>query len=129
MVLVGVLIFTMGVYGYMDEEKGETEEKWVPYTPDRDSVSISIDTEGDEIVANVTIVFSDLGHRVEKWGEVSRSEGRLSVNAEIERYTGGAGQALKTVENAYSLGVLEEGEYEFRFMVSGEGVKTVEFTV
>ncbi len=130
MVLVGVLIFTIGVYGYMGKEKEEeSEEKWVPYTPDSDSVSISIDTEGDDIVANVTIVFRDLGHRVVKWGEVSRTDGRLSVNTEIERYTGGAAQALKPVENAYSLGELEEGDYEFRFMVRDEGVKTVEFTV
>ncbi|MEF8874282.1 MAG: hypothetical protein V5A88_06380 [Candidatus Thermoplasmatota archaeon] len=128
-ILVGVLIFlTISVYGYTDKRE-DTEEEWVHYTPEEESVSISIDTEGDEIVAEVTIVFRDLGYRVEDWGEVSRDDGVISVNTEIERWTGPSAKAIKEVENSYTLGELEEGDYEFRFKAWDEVVKPKEFTV
>lgn len=107
--------------------------EWVPYVPDNEEVEIDISppspTEDNEITSEVTITFSDMGYRVKDWGDVSQNNNVFSVNAEIEKDTGPSPQAIKTVENSYSLGYLEEGDYEFQFMAWDNIVKTEEFTV
>ncbi len=106
------------------------EEEWVQYIPDEGPVSISIDdTEEKRTIAEVKIRFNNLGYRVKDWGEVSRKDGVIYVNAEIERYNGPAGQAIKTADNSYSLGDLKKGEYEFLFKVWNENVASVQFSV
>ncbi len=106
-----------------------SEEKWAHYTPEAGKVSISINHTEDDLVAEVKIRFRNLGYRVKGWGNVSKENGVLSVNTEIERYTGPAGQTIKTVENSYSLGDLEGGEYEFQFMAWNEDVTNIEFSI
>ncbi len=107
--------------------------QWVPYTPERDDVEIDISppnpSEDNEITSEVTITFPDLGYRVTDWGEVSRNNNVFSVNAKIERDTGPSPMAIKTVENSYSLGYLQEGNYEFHFKAWDEIVKTKGFSV
>ncbi len=107
--------------------------EWVPYVPDKEEVEIDISpkspTEDNEISAKVSITFNNQGYRVNDWGKVSRDNKVFSVNAEIERYTGPSAMALKPVENSYSLGQLEEGNYEFRFKACDEAVESKEFTV
>lgn len=136
---VVLILFSLSVYGYVDNGESddtendtagdESEEEWVEYTPEKEEVSVSINHTEDGVVAEVEIAFNDLGHRVKDWGNVSREDGVFSVGTEIERYTGGAAQAIKTVEHSYTLGGLEEGEYGFQFMAWNETVIDVQFSV
>ncbi|WGI18008.1 CARDB domain-containing protein [Methanonatronarchaeum sp. AMET-Sl] len=119
------------------EDGGLTVEEndWETYIPDEDEVEIEIikhnNTDKEEIYveSEVTITFSDLGYRVVDWDEPTKENNTFTVNTEIEKDTGLSSPAVKTVNNTYSLGELEEGEYQFKFMSSNEEVETKEFTI
>ena len=117
----------IGEIGDDSEEESQPEE-WVNYTPEKVSIIIN-QSYGEEISTEVKITFNDLGYRVKDWGEIQRDGSTFSVNTEIERWTGPSGQAIKKVENSYSLGQLEEGEYEFKFKTWNDTVKTKKFSV
>ncbi|GEM_PF-4325525 len=113
------------------------EEEWTPYVPDEDEVKINVIEEesgedGVPVEVEVNITFSDQGYRVLDWGEVE-GEGDFSVDTEIEKYPGPSLQAIKTVNNFYDLGELEEGDYEFTFRswngTNWEDVKTEKFKI
>ncbi len=107
--------------------------QWVSYISGTEDVEIEISppdpTEDNKVTSGVTITFPDMGYRVKDWGKVSQRDNIFYVNTEIEKYTGPSPQAIKTVDNSYSLDCLEEGSYEFRFMAWDEIVETKEFTV
>src|SRR5688572_26041383 len=83
------------------------------------TTQIRIWTSGDNTFAEVRLTFPNTGHRVTDWGQVVRNEGSFSVDARVERWTGGSGQALTTLEHTYSLGPLAAGAYSFTFKSNG----------
>src|SRR5687768_9023705 len=83
------------------------------------TTEIRIWTSGGNSFAEVRLTFPNTGHRVTDWGQVVRNEGSFSVDARVERWTGGLGQALTTLEHTYSLGPLAAGAYSFTFKSNG----------
>ncbi len=136
-VAVILVTFTLSVSGYSEESDSKDNEddgigeegKWIKYTPESDDLFFSVHDTEEGVIVKVNIRFNDLGHRVKDWGEVSREADVFSVNTEMQRYTGPAGQAIKNVEHSYNLGDLESGEYEFQLMTWNEEVTTVQFSV
>jgi hypothetical protein len=83
------------------------------------TTGIRIWTSGGNTFAEVRLTFPNTGHRVSDWGQVSRNENSFSVDAKVERWTGGSGQAITTLEHTYSLGPLAAGAYSFTFKSNG----------
>lgn len=101
--------------GARDAAKAQT---WEPISTGF-TTEIRIWTSGGNTFAEVRLTFPNTGHRVTDWGQVARNEGSFSVDARVERWTGGSGQALTTLEHTYSLGPLAAGAYSFTFKSHG----------
>ena len=95
--------------------KGQT---WEPISSGF-TTGIRIWTSGGNTFAEVRLTFPNAGHRVTDWGQVARNESSFSVDARVERWTGGSAQVLTTLEHTYSLGPLAAGAYSFTFKSNG----------
>lgn len=91
------------------------------------NTEIRIWTSGGNTFAEVRLTFPNTGYRVTDWGEVARNDSSFSVNARVERWTGGSGQAITTLEHTYPLGALAPGAYSFTFKSHGIVVKSQQF--
>lgn len=83
------------------------------------TTQIRIWTSAGSTFAEVRLTFPNTGHRVSEWGQVARNENSFSVDAKVERWTGGSGQAITTWEHTYSLGSVAAGAYSFTFKSHG----------
>ena len=91
------------------------------------NTEIRIWTSGGNAFAEVRLTFPNTGYRVSDWGEVVRNDRGFSVDAKVERWTGGSGQAITTLEHTYTLGALAPGAYSFTFKSYGVVVKSQQF--
>ena len=98
-----------------DDAKAQT---WEPISTGF-STEIRIWTSGGNTFAEVRLTFPNAGHRVTDWGQVARNEASFSVDARVERWTGGSAQVVTTLEHTYSLGPLAAGAYSFTFKSNG----------
>jgi hypothetical protein len=103
-------------------------DTWVPISTGF-ATDIAITTSGGNTFAEVKFTCSDAGHRVVDWGGVARTDNQFSVDAKVERWTGGSAQMIITIKHVYDLGALSPGTYSFVVKVYGTVVKTQQFTV
>jgi hypothetical protein len=104
-------------------------EQWVPYTLTPAQTALRVWTSGDRTHARVNIVFNDGGYRITEIGPVVRQGNDLSVDFTVERWTGGATQALVFKEYFFDLGALpsEPGTFTFTVKSRGASVRAVTF--
>ncbi|HEX7174940.1 MAG TPA: DUF4214 domain-containing protein [Pyrinomonadaceae bacterium] len=104
-------------------------EQWVPYTLRSDQTAVRVWTSGERTHARVNIVFNDGGYRVTDIGPVVRQGNNVSVDFIIDRWTGGATQALVYKEYFFDLGALpaEPGTFTFTVKSRGADVRGVTF--
>lgn len=100
------------------------DHEWVPYIPLEEKTEISFLENGTRV--EVEITFSNAGYRVKDWGNITGTENRKEVNANIERWTGAAAEVVTTLSNVYELDDPDEC-FEFVFEAHGEIVKTADF--
>jgi hypothetical protein len=91
------------------------------------STEIRIWTSGANTFAEVRLTFPNTGYRVTDWGPVVRNNNDISVDAKVERWTGGSAQMIMTLEHTYSLGPLTPGAYSFTFKSNGVVIKSQQF--
>jgi hypothetical protein len=102
--------------------------QWTPYVPSQADVRIVSGLRSTN--ARVELTFADTGYRVADWGRAVRQGNSFVVAANVERdITGIHSQVLTHDSRTYRLGVLEPGIYSFRFLVHGQLVQHVRFTV
>jgi hypothetical protein len=103
-------------------------EQWVPYVPATEPTNILVMADGaGGTKARVTIVFNDMGYAVHDWGTVQQTGSTFSVNAEVEKWTGGAAATITPVSHDYDLGSLPDGNYVFQFNAWRQPVESREF--
>jgi hypothetical protein len=91
------------------------------------NTEIRIWTSGGNTFAEVRLTFPNTGYRVTDWGAVARTDSDFSVDARVERWTGGSGQAITTLEHTYAPGALAPGVYSFTFKSHGAVIKSQQF--
>jgi len=106
----------------------EIEEKWIPYTPDSESVDMELEIRDNEVNVTVSITFRHSGFKV-AWGDVTRQGNKFIADAEIYEWTGPVLQVITTKKHTYNLGKLKPGSYKFEFKVNGVKLKEISFTV
>jgi hypothetical protein len=104
-------------------------EEWVPYVPTALQTDVDVVQREGRAVAVVTITFSDAGYRVTDWGTPVREGNTFTVDAKVERWTGGAPLVITPVTHEYPLGELPPGQYLFNFNAWGKPVESEAFTV
>ncbi|MCL0069261.1 PEGA domain-containing protein, partial [Dehalococcoidia bacterium] len=107
-------------------------DTWIPYTPSPDALQIEIiPAEVLPGPRQAKVTFSPgLGVEVKDWGSIKREGNVFSVDAVIEEWTGAV--ILPVVEpetNIYELGIIQPGDYKFRFYANGNFVKEEPFVV
>lgn len=102
---------------------------WEPFTPSPLQVTIDVSTCGSRTFAKLNFDFNDLGYRVADWGSVERTNNDFSTDTKPERWTGGSGQALMSVEMVKDLGELAPGSYTFTVKSRGLVLKSQVFHV
>ena len=104
-------------------------ETFVPYALRPDQTAVRVWTSGERTHARVNIVFNDGGYRVTSVGPVVRQGNNVSVDFVIDRWTGGATQALVYKEYFFDLGALaaEPGTFTFTVKSRGADVRGVAF--
>ena len=75
------------------------------------------------------LTFPDAGFRVTNWGTPARVGNTFTVDALIERFSGGAAQVITSTAQIWDLGAIAAGNYTFDFKNSGTTVKTLPMTV
>ena len=106
-----------------------TAEQWEPAPPNSTGTEISTLISNGAVYARVKLTFPNAGYRVTDWGQVVRTGSDISVDAKVERWTGGSAQVITIVEHLYELGELTLGTYSFTFKSYGALFKTQPFTV
>jgi hypothetical protein len=104
-------------------------ERWEPFVLTPDMTSLRVWTSGERTHARVVITFPTGGFRITDIGPVVRQGRDLSVDIAVERWTGGATQALVVVEHFFDLGELtgEPGTFTFTLKSRGTSVESVSF--
>jgi hypothetical protein len=74
-------------------------------------------------------VFNDTGYRVTQAPVVSRAGNAISLDARVEEFTGGRGQAVTFFEKNFDIGTLEPGTYTLFFKSWDVPLKQIEFTL
>jgi hypothetical protein len=107
---------------------GQTET-YEPYILRAEQTAVRVWTSGDRTHARVNITFNDGGYRVTSVGAVTRQGHDLSVDFVIDRWTGGATQAIVLREYFFDLGALpaEGGNFTFTVRSRGHVVRGVAF--
>jgi len=103
-------------------------ETWVPanfVVPNQLSVFSCNGTAG----VNARWVFSDGGYRVFLPSVVSRTGQTISLDAQVEVWTGVRTLALVPFEKNFDIGTLEPGTYTLDFKSWGTTLKQIQFTV
>jgi len=104
-------------------------EQWVPYVPMAEQTNILVLADGaGGTKARVAIEFADTGYRVHDWGTVQQTGNTFSVNAEVEKWTGGSATVITPDSHDYDLGSLPDGNYVFQFNAWQQPVESKEFT-
>lgn len=104
-------------------------EQWVQYVPTAGQTNIFVMADGaGGTKARVAIDFSDTGYHVHDWGTVQQAGNTFSVNAEVEKWTGGSATVITPDSHDYDLGSLPDGNYVFQFNAWQQPVESKEFT-
>lgn len=98
--------------------------EYVDYIPQNEDIEINYLEEDNEI--EVEITFFNSGFRVKDWGNVTRTEERKEVNANIQKQTGPALGVLTNHSNVYELGEPEDC-FEFVFKAHNTTVRSQYF--
>jgi uncharacterized protein (TIGR03437 family) len=101
-------------------------ETWEPVSSGFNT-ELRIWTSGGNAFAEVRLTFPNTGYRVNDWGAVTRTGSEFSVDATVERWTGGSGQAITILEHTYALGALAPGAYSFTFKSIHVVIKSQQF--
>ncbi|MCL0048285.1 hypothetical protein M1N20_02405, partial [Dehalococcoidia bacterium] len=107
-------------------------DKWIPYTPSPDALQIEIvPAEVLPGPRQAKVTFSPgLGVEVKDWGSIKREGNVFSVDAVIQQYTGIVILLPHEPEtHIYELGIIQPGDYKFRFYANGNFVKEEPFVV
>lgn len=138
---IGPMLYTMNADGSDQKQLNvgllmSDEPDWGPLTAAAQweiapSVSPEISTlvSRGTVYARVKLTFPDAGYRVADWGQVVRTGNDFTVDARVERWTGGSAQVITTIEHLYRLGQVAQGSYSFTFKSYGMLFKTQPFTV
>ncbi len=103
-------------------------EQWVQYVPTAEQTNILVLADGaGGTKARVAIDFFDAGYRVHDWGTVQQMGNTFSVNAQVEKWTGGAATVITPDSHDYDLGSLPDGNYVFQFYAWQQPVESKEF--
>ncbi|MCL0070592.1 protein kinase [Dehalococcoidia bacterium] len=109
---------------------------WIPYIPLRGEVQIEIiPAEGLPGPRQAKVTFStellpDAAVGVKDWGLIKREGNVFSVDAVIQQYTGIVILLPHEPEtHIYELGIIQPGDYKFRFYANGNFVKEEPFVV
>ncbi len=103
-------------------------EQWVPYVPIAEPKNILVmRDEAGGTKARVVIVFGAAGYRADNWGTVQQTGNTFSVDAQVERWTGGSATVLTPISHDYDLGGLADGNYVFQFNAWQQPVESKEF--
>jgi hypothetical protein len=117
------------------------EEKWIPYIPTSEQVSIDVyvykvyspakPSKSMEwmVSVRVTLTFPSAGFQVSSWGALSREGNDLLVDARVMQWTGPSAQVVTKAVHVYTLGKLEPGTYTFTFKAWGQPVASTTFKV
>ena len=122
------LMFLLLVIFFCGAAKTAIAETWEPVSSGF-ATEILISTSGGSASAQVILTCPNAGYRVSDWGQVARAGNDFSVDANVERWTGGSAQVITTISHVYALGALPPGTYAFTFKASGTLVKREPFTI
>jgi hypothetical protein len=82
-----------------------------------------------QTTVNSRWVFNDTGYRVTQTPVVTRAGNTISLDARVEEFTGGRGQAITPFEKNFDIGMLEPGTYTLIFKSWDTVLKQIEFTL
>jgi hypothetical protein len=102
---------------------------WVPTVLNANQVELKSWTISGRTSIYVKLTFPDAGYRVANWGTPVQSGNTFTVDASVERWTGGSAAVITNTAQIYDLGNIPAGNYTFNFRNSGTSVKTLNFTV
>jgi hypothetical protein len=120
------LPFVVLVFCFCGARATASAQTWEPVSAGFNT-EIRIWTSGGNAFAEARLTFPTLGYRVSDWGEVARAGSDFSVDAKVDRWTGGSGQAIMTLEHTYALGALAPGAYSFTFKSNHVVIKSQQF--
>ena len=120
------LPFVVLVFCFCGARATASGQTWEPVSAGFNT-EIRVWTSGGNAFAEARLTFPTLGYRVSDWGEVARAGSDFSVDAKVDRWTGGSGQAIMTLEHTYALGALAPGAYSFTFKSNHVVIKSQQF--
>ncbi|RLF09685.1 MAG: hypothetical protein DRJ62_06295 [Thermoprotei archaeon] len=94
-------------------------DEWEPYTPDPSQVEVSW-TCDSTVELTIKITFPHAGFLV-LWGPIVVDEGTVIIHSVVNMWRGPAAQVVTVKSHSWSL---PPGNYELKFYVNGELVKT-----
>jgi Domain of unknown function (DUF4214) len=105
-------------------------DTWVHADPNRVVPwQLSVFSCSGKTTVNVRWIFADTGFRVTQTPVVNRSGNTISLDARVEEFTGGRGQAIVPFNKNFEIGTLEPGTYTLIFKSWDTSVKEIEFTL
>jgi hypothetical protein len=102
---------------------------WVPTVLNANQVELKSWTIDGRTSVYVKLTFPDTGFRVANWGTPAQAGNTFTVDAIVERWTGGSAQVITNTAQIYDLGNIPVGAYTFNWRNSSTLVKSLNFTV